>query len=991
MEATASIQLTCRSLGSQAGLFERELASNPYKISWRPKSKSSKAMTRAVSATNTPIASSRRKGKATEIQDDPIEDDIYTMTDDEGASLIPAPVPPRRTRSKNATAGPSSVPVPVIPAPAPVVSYVASRSNAPATPTAPKPVVTPVTIQDVCTMPEPLEFLAVLKDVRRQCMQKYRVNDESDVLEDIVLHMLAVMPPAGVSSFLLHRLQNRSLPLLPLNADYIQFKNVVAEAMGDFYEGENMELDVAQVADTKWKLYGQEFLNACIDQHARSARALKAMAASTPRFPTPGAYEYRPPPVAVRSNSSHAPPALVTTPIPTYVAPPSISVPPKASTAHLNFAFRANSVSIISHLSCATMSMFTNAHHFNVEKIEVAGQNADSLQELLRNVATGALLNSDERSDAPKCHPETRLAVQQEIYSWVTDDDLSDHPRRILWLTGPAGSGKTTIMNTVGEQLEKSGNLAAAFFFSSFSGSVERSTKGRFVTTIAYQLLQHDGLQYIRHHILSTVARNPAILRMHLKEQMEVLILKPLRNRPIPHEKSPPQVILLDGLDECGQSLPSNSAPSPRQSKPSISRLSREQDQVEILGVLLDALSDPAFPFRVIVASRPEPAIQDFFDAAEDRSAKIFLDEKYNPDADITLFLTSHFARIRRKYPHLPQSWPSDEELTKLVKNSSEQMIYAATVVRFLETPPNPPRVQLELILKSSPDNHDPPSPALNPFEPLDTLYAQILNSTPDPLLAFRWLKAYRHLDIEDGFPAWCLNRLCESSDGQAEHLFASLSALVRVSNQGHVDSAEYTFYHKSFHDFLRDESRYSVYFDTSEEETLRWIIDRFIEVFEKRRPAIPLPTYHGDRFNAEVLKMWYLLISERESFSDFYDERLLACDAVWWVPRANLRDQGGRAFTMLMFVVCHNQVRSICLLRTCEFADIGCNPPVSTVQTMPKDMQALEEANTQSMETSIAGFCPHQAAWLGSFVAGQIRDQTNPTALDGVRGHCVP
>jgi hypothetical protein len=65
-------------------------------------------------------------------------------------------------------------------------------------------------------------------------------------------------------------------------------------------------------------------------------------------------------------------------------------------------------------------------------------------------------------------------------------------------------------------------------------------------------------------------------------------------------------------------------------------------------------------------------------------------------------------------------------------------------------------------------------------------------------------------------------------------------------------------------------------------------------------------------RFAPEVFRLWYFLISERSSFTDFYDEQLLQCDADWWIPCVELVDRGGRAFTMLMFVVSHNQVSRI-------------------------------------------------------------------------------
>jgi hypothetical protein len=76
------------------------------------------------------------------------------------------------------------------------------------------------------------------------------------------------------------------------------------------------------------------------------------------------------------------------------------------------------------------------------------------------------------------------------------------------------------------------------------------------------------------------------------------------------------------------------------------------------------------------------------------------------------------------------------------------------------------------------------------------------------------------------------------------------------------------------------------------------------------RRPVGPLTALLSDRFTDEIFKLWYLLVSDRDSSTQPYDKRLANCDAALWIPRANLRDQGGRAFTMLMFVVSHSQVR---------------------------------------------------------------------------------
>lgn len=109
-----------------------------------------------------------------------------------------------------------------------------------------------------------------------------------------------------------------------------------------------------------------------------------------------------------------------------------------------------------------------------------------------------------------------------------------------------------------------------------------------------------------------------------LKEQLEVLILGPLRT--IAMDKNPrhpwPVAIVVDGLDECEALQYERIIPETLQRRNGDGHLGRSDamqatllharrrsngdDQVEILDILLHAVRDPAFPFRIVVASRPE-------------------------------------------------------------------------------------------------------------------------------------------------------------------------------------------------------------------------------------------------------------------------------------------------------------------------------------------------------------------------------------------------
>src|SRR6188768_3003439 len=98
----------------------------------------------------------------------------------------------------------------------------------------------------------------------------------------------------------------------------------------------------------------------------------------------------------------------------------------------------------------------------------------------------GATYNSLERQrlDAPKCHPNTRVAVINRLISWINRE--MDFNTLILWLYGAAGAGKSAIAHTLAERCEKYGGLLATFFF--WKTAAERNNVSRFVATIAYQV-----------------------------------------------------------------------------------------------------------------------------------------------------------------------------------------------------------------------------------------------------------------------------------------------------------------------------------------------------------------------------------------------------------------------------------------------------------------------------------------------------------------------
>ncbi|KAJ7030702.1 hypothetical protein C8F04DRAFT_961250, partial [Mycena alexandri] len=137
------------------------------------------------------------------------------------------------------------------------------------------------------------------------------------------------------------------------------------------------------------------------------------------------------------------------------------------------------------------------------------------------------------------CAPGTRVQIQGEILKWLSP--MCSTRKRIFWITGIAGSGKSTLSATLVDNLRKKGTPVAAQFFIS-RNIPETTNPDKIIPTIAQQLAEsfpaaariiHDTL---KDHFPSS-----------WKEQVQALLLAPIQ------ELSRSQnivVIVIDALDE---------------------------------------------------------------------------------------------------------------------------------------------------------------------------------------------------------------------------------------------------------------------------------------------------------------------------------------------------------------------------------------------------------------------------------------------------------
>ena len=264
----------------------------------------------------------------------------------------------------------------------------------------------------------------------------------------------------------------------------------------------------------------------------------------------------------------------------------------------------------------------------------------------------------------------------------------------VFWLNGLAGTGKSTIAQSFSEVIAKEGLLGASFFCS--RDYLERKELKHIFPTLAYQLACH--YPHFQSHIISIIEDNPTIAHTSLITQLEELLVNPLSRTNISC------IIVIDALDECIDHEPSSAI-------------------LSVLGQFVNKL--PLVKF--FITGRPEPRIcRGFRLPLLQPITHIFLLHEVDSTSvneDIQLYLTERLTKVAKQKSNLnlPNSWPHNGEIEVLTKKSSGLFIFAATIVRFIDSEYHDPDQRLQLILSEVNNT------MYEGHAGIDSLYSQIL------------------------------------------------------------------------------------------------------------------------------------------------------------------------------------------------------------------------------------------------------------------------
>jgi hypothetical protein len=373
------------------------------------------------------------------------------------------------------------------------------------------------------------------------------------------------------------------------------------------------------------------------------------------------------------------------------------------------------------------------------------------------------------------CLKGTRKAVLGKIELWMSN--FGRPP--VYWLNGLAGTGKSTIAQTIAERVFATGQLGASFFCS--RDFEDRSNLQFIFPTLAIQLARK--YTKFRSILIPLIQSDPGVADESLYHQMEKLIVQPLR------ESNTSTVIIVDALDECKDDEPASA----------------------ILSVLGQFVSEiPKVKF--FLTGRPEPRIQaGFYLPRMTNATDVFVlheVESSQVNSDVQLFLKHEFLELANRR-HGLDGWPAQEQLDFLCERAAGLFVYAVATVKFISHTNNSPKQRLDLLLQSQESSSREGKTKLKANSTLDLLYMSILQG------------AFGDDDPEDdpkirsvlGAVVLAVNPLSPSTiatflDIDVEEVFPLLSSLHSLLLfQENVDHPVRPF-HKSFPDFIIDPAR---------------------------------------------------------------------------------------------------------------------------------------------------------------------------------------
>src|SRR5258706_14578171 len=283
----------------------------------------------------------------------------------------------------------------------------------------------------------------------------------------------------------------------------------------------------------------------------------------------------------------------------------------------------------------------------------------------------------------------TRQSLLDQIMDWVPKDSGQENvlQRNAYWFYGSPGIGKTSLAHSICASLHERNHLAGAFFCRRDDPNLSKPMN--ILPTFIHKLA--ILFPPFRTIVAKHLRDDPNLTSESMEESLFLTFI-----RSLPCHPEHTLVFVIDALDECGDA----------------------QSRQRLLEVLTNATTQAPW-LKIIVTSRPEVDIQEFFDTLTQSSyLRYDLATDQDAGADLRAFARKQFDLVV-KFWHLPTPWPEESDFNKAISRASGLFIFIKTLVLALKQCENPKKA-LKAALQES---------ASTGLESLFELYSSILKS----------------------------------------------------------------------------------------------------------------------------------------------------------------------------------------------------------------------------------------------------------------------
>lgn len=265
------------------------------------------------------------------------------------------------------------------------------------------------------------------------------------------------------------------------------------------------------------------------------------------------------------------------------------------------------------------------------------------------------------------CLEGTRTAILDHIRGWIITASRkgADSAKKVFWICGLAGTGKTTVAHSIADWAEAENILGGDFFCSKFDP--ECNNPDLMFLTLSRQLCHFHAP--FKEKIVEVLRSNPDVEYSTPDRQFEKLIVEPLEALDTPF---PLCLIVIDALDECkGKNTSANVTST-------------------VLAIIARFFSRISRFLIFVVTSRPEPGITALFQKPRTEtlhevttSIELHMIEKESTRGDIKQCLVEGLKRVPDLYS-VPQGWPPAEDVERLVELANGLFVFIRTAIAFV-------------------------------------------------------------------------------------------------------------------------------------------------------------------------------------------------------------------------------------------------------------------------------------------------------------------